>query len=375
MQRQVETTSEPRTFPERVPLLSTLRSQMTLITICVVILFTVVALTIRLIIYFILQEPQSHLTPSKYIATIVPVTAVILGAIIGLAASRNAVRRVKRLVAATAEVARGNTQERVTITRPDEIGQLEHHFNLMAEQLAESMERQNLLTEQNARLAERTRISRDLHDSVKQHLFAVALQVGVALSQLDSADNKTRSHLREADALISLAQRDLTAIIQQLRPPALQQQGLASALREYAQQWGRQQRIAVEQRIEESGDIPHGIEEALWPVAVEALSNSARHSQATSVRVDLVRDAEQVTLAIADNGRGFEAQPGNRSGVGLNSMRERLEAVRGTLTIESGPGTGTSIRAVVPLRAPTGNGEEGADPTGKTARAAKEATR
>ena len=348
MERQQIEGSGRRGFPESVPRLSGLRSQMTLTSIGVIIFLTAVILIIRLCIFFILHEPHQDLTPSKIIGTVMTPIAVMIGTITGLAASRGPVARMKRLVAATTAFAAGNTQERVEVTRHDEIGQLESHFNLMAQRLVESGAQQRLLAEQNARLAERTRISRDLHDSVKQHLFAVALQVGVALSKVDPKDEQTRGHLQEADMLISLAQQDLTAIIHQLRPAALRHHALPQALREYAQDWARQHAIALDLRVEDGATIPQSVEEALWPIAVEALSNVARHSQATSASVGLHLAPERVTLEIADNGRGFTPGANEDTGVGLHSMRERLAAMGGAVTIQSGPG-GTRVLAEAPI--------------------------
>ena len=363
-----------RGFPDSVPRLSGLRSQMTLTSIGVIIFLTAVILTIRLCVFFILHEPRQDLTPSKYIGSVMTPIAVMIGTITGLAASRGPVARMKRLVAATTAFAAGNTQERVEVTRHDEIGQLESHFNLMAQQLVESADRQRLLAEQNARLAERTRISRDLHDSVKQHLFAVALQVGVALSQVDPADERTRAHLSEADTLISLAQQDLTAIIHQLRPTALRQKALPGALREYAQDWARQHDIALDLRVEDAGAIPQSVEEALWPVAVEALSNVARHSHATKVSVALEVTTQRATLEIADNGHGITPGPNEHTGVGLHSMRERLESVGGAITIQSGPG-GTRVLAEAPITETTSELDESGESSGvATASTVKEAT-
>lgn len=376
MERQETEGASRSGFPSSVPRLSGLRSQMTLTSIGVIIFLTAVILTIRLMIYFILNEPRQDLTPSKYIGSVMTPIAVLIGTITGLAASRSPVARVKRLVAATTDFAAGNSAERVEVTRHDEIGQLESHFNLMARQLAESAAQQRLLVEQNARLAERARISRDLHDSVKQHLFAVALQVGVSLSQVDPADERTRNHLQEADTLISLAQQDLTAIIHQLRPTALRQKALPSALREYALDWSRQHEIALELRIEDAATIPQAVEEALWPVAVEALSNVARHSHATGVSVALEATPRRVALQIADNGRGFTVGETSSSGVGLHSMRERLEALGGEVTIQSDPGGGTRVLVEAPLPETMSGLEEPDDATEEaaTASAAKEAT-
>jgi signal transduction histidine kinase len=195
----------------------------------------------------------------------------------------------------------------------------------------------------------RLRFARDLHDSVKQHLFAVAMQVGAALSQVDKHTEATRQHLLEADTLISQAQQELTALIHELRPSALQQQHLTAALRDQAQTWSRLQGIAVELDLAEERRMPLAVEEALWRIAQEALANVARHSQASKVQVRLSYAPEQVTLAIADNGRGFDPEREQQNGIGLHSMRERMAGVGGTISIQSRPGEGVCVLACCPL--------------------------
>jgi NarL family two-component system sensor histidine kinase LiaS len=350
-----------RSFPDRVSRWSGLRAQMTFTTILVVLALVVLLLSLRLCIFLLLREPVRDLTVAMYIALVVPAWTPIIGTVIGLAATRSPVRRIQRLVLATTAVAHGDYDKRVLVSRRDEIGQLEHHFNRMAEQLAEGSAERQILVEQNARLAERTRIARDLHDSVKQQLFAVAMQIGVALSQVEAADLKVdvpaiwaplREHLVEADTLISQAQQDLTELIHQWRPSALQQ-GFALALRAYAATWCQRYHVALDLQIEPAVDavpLPAAVEEALWHIAREALANVVRHSRATEVSLQLMSTSEQVTLVIADNGCGFTPESNlPATGVGLHSMSERVAPLGGSVTVTSSLDMGTRITARCPL--------------------------
>jgi len=326
-----------------------LRMHMTITFIWVTLAFLAVILSVRLTIFVLLREPRGDLFPSLIIVLTVPGLSSIDAFIAGFFATRRPARRIQHLVLATKQFADGNYAQRVEVSRRDEIGQLEQHFNQMAGQLAESMVQRQSLAEQNARLAERARLSRDLHDSVKQHLFAVAMQIGVALARVENDREATRHHLLEADTLIPQAQQDLTGLIHELRPSVLQQKGLPAALREQAQDWSRQHGIAVELGLSEERTAPLAVEEAFWRIAQEALSNIARHSQATRVQVHLKYTQEQVALLIADNGRGFDPASGQQSGIGLHSMRERMAAVGGTITIQSSPGAGACLEACCPL--------------------------
>jgi len=144
--------------------------------------------------------------------------------------------------------------------------------------------------------------------------------------------------------VVRQVQGELTLLIRQLRPAALEGQGLAAALREHVAEWSRQSGIAAEVRVQAEQAVSLPVEQALFRVAHEALANVARHSQASHVDVQLHYENGSVTLMITDDGRGFE--PGTeRGGVGLSSMRERMEQVGGQIGIVSRPRAGTRVEA------------------------------
>lgn len=271
-----------------------------------------------------------------------------VGGLFGLLTTRGLIRRLRQLVTATSRFADGDYAQRVQVSRQDEVGQLEQHFNQMAEQLVESLSLRQALAEQGARMAERARIARDLHDSVKQQVFAVSMQLGAALSLLEQKREAARQHLEEADILAYHVQQELTTLIQELRPLALQDKGLAVALQEYVKTWSQLRGIAAEMHVSVVDALPMTVEEALWRIAQEAFSNIARHSSASRVEVSLTCQQGKVILSISDNGQGFDRAVVNASGVGLHSMQERMEALGGTVTIQSKVGEGTCILAQCP---------------------------
>ncbi|HYX48506.1 MAG TPA: ATP-binding protein, partial [Ktedonobacteraceae bacterium] len=164
------------------------------------------------------------------------------------------------------------------------------------------------------------------------------------------------------------AQQELTSLIRELRPVALEGKGLAAALRELATEWSQQTNIVANVRVEGTQEYAQGgfllypneersqepmrtrtlpltVEEALFRVAQEALSNVSRHSQATLVQMVLTITEELVTLSIVDNGQGFDTARQGRPGVGLLSMQERMKALGGDVRVESTPGKGTRVVA------------------------------
>jgi len=300
---------------------------------------------------------------------IVTTIAAITGIISGYLIARGLTRRLKELSTAADRWSRGNFSTSTRDDSEDELGQAMRQLNRMAEQLQNLLQtRQKLAT-----LEERNRLARDLHDSVKQQVFAIGMQLGATKVLLKRDVNAAEARLNEAEKLVRQAQQELTSLIRELRPVALEGKGLVVALRELATQWAGQTGIVANVLIEdESLDFPRSndagrdksgpyeaqgrgievqtlsltVEEALFRVAQEALANVARHSNATLVQVVLTTTNDTVTLTLTDNGQGFDASRQEyRMGVGLFSMQERLKVLGGETRIESAPGKGTRIIA------------------------------
>lgn len=272
--------------------------------------------------------------------------AGVVGTAFGSLTARGLSHRLHTLTQAADNWSRGEFSVFVTDRSGDELGQLARRLNRMAEQL------QNLLQThaELATLEERNRLARDLHDSVKQQVFATAMQVGAARALIERDPQAAQARLTEAEALARQAQAELTVLIRELRPAALQGQGLAEALGTYLEAWSRQTGIPIDISRQGERSLPLPIELALFRVAQEALANVARHSRAGQVTVHLAYASEQVTLTISDNGSGFDPRLAGEKGLGLHSMQERLALLGGELEIQAAPGQGTQLVARAPLR-------------------------
>lgn len=191
---------------------------------------------------------------------------------------------------------------------------------------------------------ERNRLARELHDSVKQQMFATIMQLGAARALIERDPAAAHGHLDNAEQLAQQAGAELSLLIHELRPLALAERGLPSVLRDYVADWARQSGVAAQVEIAREQALPPPAEHALLRVAQEALANVARHSSARTVTLMLSYQSGAATLTIADDGRGFEPALA-RAGVGLASMRERIEALGGHLSIASAPGAGTTVVA------------------------------
>jgi len=226
------------------------------------------------------------------VVTVVIVTtiAAIAGMVFGYLTARGLTRRLKGLTTAADRWGRGDFSALAHDASEDELGYVARQFNRMAEQLQNLLQaRQKLAT-----LEERNRLARDLHDSVKQQIFAVAMQIGATKVLLKRDVNAAEVRLNEAQKLVNQAQQELTSLIRELRPAALEGKGLVKA---------------------------------------------------TLVQIILTTTGETVTLSVADNGQGFDTARSEHPGVGLLSMQERMRALGGDVEVESTPGKGTRITA------------------------------
>jgi len=195
-------------------------------------------------------------------------------------------------------------------------------------------------------MEERQRFQRELHDAIKQQLFATAMHIAAARAFFITNSQQAYRHIVEAEQVAGHTQRELTALIFALRPDDLDGKPLATALTDLCQRWTHQTGIPVEMAIDASRIPPVEVEAAFYRVAQESLANIARHSEATQAQVTLHWESDTLVLTIADNGHGFDtaAHTAHTEGIGLRSMQERLSAIGGAVLVESGT-EGTCVEA------------------------------
>src|SRR5690606_16502380 len=226
--------------------------------------------------------------------------ALPVGAVFGWLATRGLRKRLVNLSAASQAWSKGDFSVAPRDKSGDEIGELTRNLNGMAEQLQALIHTNDEL----ARMEERNRLARDLHDTVKQQTYAARMQLTAAKNLLQTNPQAVTEHLDAALALNRETQQELKLIIEELRPAALQGKGLAGAMKEYAERWQAHTGIRVETFVEGERALPLEVEQVLYRVLQEALSNIARHAEAETVNIHLSMSPEQVVLMIADNGRG-----------------------------------------------------------------------
>jgi len=204
--------------------------------------------------------------------------------------------------------------------------------------------------------AERQRIGRELHDQTSQTLATALINLKLADSALGHNVKDVRKKLKMAKDLIEHSLEQIKICVYDLRPVMLDDFGLVPTLRWHIKTHLAGTGMAITTDFEDADKrMPRNIETTLYRVAQEALANVIKHSCATRVSIRLETKAEYTALAISDNGNGFDLNATVRRDknsffcLGLDTNRERIKLVKGTLNIETGKGVGTQINIVVPL--------------------------
>jgi PAS domain S-box-containing protein len=229
----------------------------------------------------------------------------------------------------------------------------------IADQTAVAVENARLLAEvhDKATLEQRQRLARELHDSVSQALFSINLTARAVESLLKRDNPQTDTAVTRLADLRQLTQgalAEMRALIFELRPRALEEEGLLQAIRKHGSAVAGREMLQVEVVCPLEENLPRlkpAAEEALYRIAQEALHNVVKHARATRVEIYLDYDADKqvVSMYIADNGRGFDRSQVPAGHMGLGTMGQRATALGGEYTIESSPGEGTKVMVRVPL--------------------------
>ena len=212
----------------------------------------------------------------------------------------------------------------------------------------------------SAQEKERQDISRELHDEVGQSLTGI--NITLATLKKESAVNMRDigRRIAIAERLVEKSLKALRRFVRELRPPILDDMGLIPALDSHLKEFAKRARVRILFRaVAEVEKLDSEKRTVLYRVSQEALTNIAKHAQATRVRVSLTSLRGAIRMEIHDNGKSFQVQRAffgkRKKRFGLIGMRERVEMVQGNFKVESARGKGTTIRAEIPLR----NGEPG----------------
>jgi signal transduction histidine kinase len=297
-----------------------------------------------------IEETQNKM---KVVATFN--AAFIVLAVLGMVAAslyfyRAIALPLRRLAQAALEITDWKLHDPLPVTSRDEIGALSHALNIMAKELRKHEDSLKGI----ATIEERERIAQELHDSLAQDLALIHLQLAEVESSIrSSADAPARDRVREIRKIAADSYEDVRQAIFGLRTVASKNLPFIPALKEYLREFGERIHIPVELDVrggELTGLSPLA-EIQLIRIIHEALSNVFKHAQATASTVTVERDDGLLKVTVEDNGKGFapERIAGEKFHFGLQTMKERAEALGARLRVDSAPGQGTRVVVLFPL--------------------------
>ncbi len=230
----------------------------------------------------------------------------------------------------------------------------------IAVELAQTVERETLEQALQAQENERRRVASELHDGTGQAL--ILIKMGLNAIEAAETEEERRRQIGKVRGLAVDALDDVRRLVLDLRPRVLDDFGLVAAIRRLADNVAERSGLTIEVQSEVDDRLDQKLETVLYHVVQEALTNVVKHANATTVGVELGRRRSTVSVAVRDDGEGFDAETVRQDAYGLTGMRDNLALVGGTLEIDSGPDQGTVVRAEAPTDAHAPTGDSGTAP-------------
>ncbi len=324
----------------------------------------------ELLLFFLLTGSLAAIT--LYIGTITGVIVVhdsrlwiydvagvvVLTLIIGYIAGRRIQVRIDLMYLNMLQVAKGNLSVRMPETADQTFAGVYQEFNNMTDAVEKKMQLLQQLGEkevvekeqaaEKAVLEERRRLARDLHDTVSQQLFAIHMAASSLPKVLENNEEQAHFVMDQLILMSNTAQKQMRALIAQLRPMELVGKTLAEALDQWFPDYCRQNGLKGIKDMDLHGDMSEAKEHQLFLIVQEAMANIVKHAGAKLVSLSLREGPRQVVLSISDDGQGFSSTYQKQGSYGLTTMRERAEKLGGHVEIISKPGAGTTIRVHIP---------------------------
>ncbi len=314
-----------------------------------------------------LTEAYAVLYRALGLIVVLLVVGIILAALMARYLATRFLEPVELLREGAALIGAGHLDHKIVIETGDEIEELAADFNRMTQNLLRArteledwarelerrvQERTAQVIEQKEQLAvleERQRVARELHDSITQALFTLTLTLESAQAFAKKDPSRVPTLVERAHQVARDTLTETRTLISDLRPTALEQRGLADALREQFVALAARNRVAIELEMDGLTRLASASEDALYRIALEAVNNAVNHARATRIVVKFTQRDEAATLTVTDDGAGFDPMADYTGHFGLKTMHERAHTLGGDVQIESAVGQGTTVRAEIPL--------------------------
>lgn len=315
---------------------------------------------IGLQIYLLISnDPSLTLKSTVYVTLFLLAVYTILAVYIGYRSGSFFQSRLANLLSFVTVLRSGKYSARAEPSGRDEIGLIFAEMNELAMYIQEQVRSLQRLADEKSELAEqsrhaaiieeRQRLARDLHDSVSQQLFALSMLSSAALRTVSSNPGLTEKNLEQIASIAAKAQGEMRALLLHLRPIDLRGDTLEEGVNKLVSELKEKTELDIQCKINIADNLPRAMEEHVFRVIQEALSNILRHADAERVRLKLERIDHKLHLYVSDNGKGFELKQTALTSYGLQTMRERCEELGGVFQLRSQTGEGTYIDIRIPI--------------------------
>lgn len=202
----------------------------------------------------------------------------------------------------------------------------------------------------NAVIEERQRLARELHDAVSQQLFAISMTATAVSRTMERDWERAKHQVQLIEEMASVAQSEMRALLLHLRPIHLDGRSLGLAIEKLVSELVQKIPMQISLQLDNTLLMKQEVEDHLFRITQEALSNALRHAKAEMLSITLFKDKHDVHLYIVDNGIGFNIESRKQGSYGLLTMEERVREMNGVFEIKSSPGEGTSIKIIIPYQ-------------------------
>jgi NarL family two-component system sensor histidine kinase LiaS len=247
------------------------------------------------------------------------------------------------------------------VEESDEVTRIGDELNELGEKLGEQVKSLQRMADEKSELAksahksavieERQRLARDLHDAVSQQLFALTMMSEAALKQFEKNPEKAKEQLTDVVKAGTQTQTEMRALLLHLRPVQLSGDSLPTGIQKLVNELKQKSRMKFQLALEPDLMLSETVEEHVFRIVQEALSNILRHANATTVKIEVFTRSRELFLHIRDNGKGFDIEEDSdkKASYGLKTMRERTEELGGRFTIRTNIDEGTYIDIRIPM--------------------------
>ncbi|AXI08721.1 sensor histidine kinase [Oceanobacillus zhaokaii] len=288
------------------------------------------------------------------------IIAAIISLYTGFKSSSTMKQRLDAMSVLIAQYANGNYETKIHFMENDELSRIANELNELGTKLQNQVKSLQRMADEKSDLAksahkaavieERQRIARDLHDAVSQQLFALTMMAEAATKQFDKKPALAKKQIEDVSIAALQAQTEMRALLLHLRPVHLSGDTLKEGVEKLVVELEMKSPINFKLTIADELSLNDTIEEHVFRIIQESLSNILRHANATEVDLTITKRAKELFLHIRDNGQGFDVTKDStrKTSYGLKTMRERSEELGGTFVVRSNQDEGTYIDIRIP---------------------------